>query len=287
MKIVKSIPRLGDVSWDVEIIQEQLRDLFSGNITTDGIFGKETFDTLIAFQKAKGIETNQPGSIGPVTLKFLDIIVVGMNSTTGRLTVTNDLRGKKDRHIHPSIRIFLEAELFPSGKILPCFKDKNIQQCAIAIFGALGRIKILEGPKNNYGKEVGWVQGTTGSAAPGGNGDDWCLDHSQIAVGFLEDYFKTESPVPAVAHTITCWRDAKLIPGLTTTDFEIGTIAIFQRNATQGHSMGVMNEVAWDLMGTVEGNVDGTAGFFIRNKWQTNDLKLLGFIRFYPGNKLP
>ncbi len=287
MKIVKSIPKFGDVSWDTQTVQEQLRDLYSNNVTVDGIFGKETFDTLIAFQKAKGIETNQPGYIGPMTLKLLDLIVVGMNNSTGKLTITNDLRGKKDRHLHPSLRIFLEAELFPSGKILPCFKEKNIQQCAIAIFGALGRIKISEGPRNNYGKEVGWVQGTTGKEAPGGNGDDWCLDHSQVAVAFMEDYFKTESPFPPVAHTITCWRDAKLVPGLTTTEFELGTVAIFQRNASQGHSMGVMREISLDLMGTVEGNVDGTAGFFIRNKWQTNDLKLLGYIRFFPNQELP
>ena len=282
MKIVKSIPKFGDVSWDTVTVQEQLYDLFSVNVTIDGIFGKETFDTLVAFQKAKGIETNQPGTIGPMTLKLLDLIVVGMNNSSGKLTITNDLRGKKDRHLHPSLRIFLEAELFPSGKILPCFKEKNIQQCAIAIFGALGRIKIFEGPRNNYGKEVGWVQGTTGKEAPGGNGDDWCLDHSQVAVAFMEDYFKTESPFPPSAHTITCYRDAKLIPGLTTDKFELGTICIAQRSSTSGHSMCVVSESSWDLMNTVEGNVNGTAGLFVRNKWINGDLKTLGFIRIFP-----
>ena len=116
MKIVKSIPKFGDISWDTQTVQEQLRDLYSNNVTVDGIFGKETFDTLVAFQKAKGIETNQPGYIGPMTLKLLDLIVVGMNNSTGKLTITNDLRGKKDRHLHPSLRIFLEAELFPSAQ---------------------------------------------------------------------------------------------------------------------------------------------------------------------------
>lgn len=286
MKIIKSIPKFGDVSWDVVIVQEQLYNFVSKSTTIDGIFGRETEDLLIQFQKQKGIESNYPGALGPMTLKLLEIIVVGYNPVSQKKTITTDLVGKKDRHLHPSLRIFLEAELFPSGRILDCFKERNVPLCAIAIFGALGRIKILEGPKNNYGTEVGWVQGTIGKAAPGGNGDDWCLDHSQVAVAFMEDYFKKESPFPPVAHTLTCWRDAKLVPGLTTTEFETGTIAIFQRNQTQGHSMGVMNEISWDLMGTVEGNVDGGSGFYIRNKWQTNDLKILGFIRFYPNSEL-
>ncbi len=286
MKIIKTIPKFGDVSWDVVIVQEQLYDMVSGSTTIDGIFGRETEELIIEFQKKNGIQTNYPGTLGPVTLKMLDIVVVAMNPVKSSMTKTQDLKGKKDRHIHPSIRVSLEAELFPGGKILDCFKKRDVVQSAIAVFGALGKIKIFEGPRNNYGTEVGWVQGTIGAAAPGGNGDDWCLDHSQIAVGFLEDYFKVESAVPATAHTLTCWKEAKLVPGLTTTEFEIGTIAIFQRNEKQGHSMGVVADVSWDLMRTVEGNVDGKAGFFIRNKWQTNDLKLLGHIRFFPNNEV-
>ena len=286
MKTIKTIPKFGDISWDVIAVQQQLFGNENSGQEVTGIFDRYTEGRIILFQQQNNIESNFPGTLGPITLEKLGIQVSAFNPILQKKTVTSDFLGKKDRHLHPNLRVALEIHLFPGGKILDCFKQKNIQQCKIAASLALSKIEIKESNRNNFGTRVGEVQGTVGTFTKGGNGDDWCLDYEQITIAILEDYFKVESPYPATASTINCWNLAVKVPGLTTTEFEIGSTCIAQRSPTRGHAMSVISEYSWDHMNTAEGNVEGKAGLFVRNKWINGDLKTLGYIRAFPFNSL-
>lgn len=293
MRTIRGVPKIGDSSWNVVTLQEQLAKWISAktpkepDVYIDGIFGESTAKLIERFQKEKEIRTNFPGTLTPQTLTKLGLQVLVLNPVINEETITKDFVGKKDRRIHPDLRIAFEQVAFPYGKIPDFFKQKDLIKCKVHLSTAFAQLKISEGSKNNFGKEVGWIQGTTGKFVPGGNGDDWCMDQTQVIIAMLEDFYQVESPFPATPSTILGWNEASKIPGLTLPHCEAGTTLIAKRSETRGHSMDVIREISWDTIETLEGNNENRSGIFQRNKWVNGDLVTLGFIRAFPNNRLP
>lgn len=293
--IVSGIPALGQTSADVACLQERLNAFGYPCGEVDGIFGRKTFAAVKAFQK-KVVKTLGSGVIGPMTLKALGIYVKAMNPVTGQATVTQDLKGKKDRHIHPSLRLLLENKIFPQGTVPKFWRDGDVQQAVIATGRALGELGFKEKGGNNKGKEIGWIQSTVGVHKAEGDGAAWCLSYAQIVVAMLEDFYKMESPILDTEHCVTCYNAAKKVKGLTTQVPTPGTIALGQNKpALSGHAMVVIAINPDGVhMTTSEGNTsvknltDGDgSGLKTRNVKATGKLSTLGFVFVYPDGRLP
>lgn len=293
---IYSVPQRGDMNADVGTLQQALLDKgIQVRGGKDLIFGTGTQDAIIEFQKQNGLIPDKPGNLGPKTLSLLGIEVIAITPSSGNESVTKDLKAKQNRHIHPAIRIQIEAHLFPERVVPKCFVDGDIQQCKIAADLALAKVGIQEKGGNNMGTEVGEVQSTTGSLTPGGNGDAWCLDYQQITIAIIEDYFGIESPILGIAHCVTCFNAALKVPGLVSMYFEEGTLALGRHGtSSDGHAMGAVKSLSEDTMQTNEGNTsissmtDGDgSGLKVRNKKKNGDLITMGFVRVYPYNQLP
>lgn len=292
MVFISSVPSVGSMGPDVITIQQQL--IFNGHNpgNVDGIFGNKTQKAISELQKDHGLAGS--GLLGPKTLAYLGITVNSNHPITNVSTITKDLIGKKDRHIHPAMRIMLESYLFPAGGISSAWKNKDIPACHIEANIALSKIGVFEKGGNNMGYEVGLVQSTIGDYKPGGNGDSWCLYYEHIPIAIIEDFFGIESPVPAIPHCVTLFNESKLIPGLTTKSPTAGSLAIGRHKGTMnGHAMGVVALLPNGQMRTSEGNTsmssmtDGDgSGIKTRDCFLNGDLETMGFVFTYPGNKI-
>lgn len=290
---IASVPALGNIGPDIVTLQERLVELGYPVGRVDGVFGQKTAKAVSWLQKDKGL----PGSgvIGPKTLNFLSLVVNIISPVSGRESITKDLKGRKDRHLHPTMRMMIEARVFDDHVIPTCFVDRDIQACYAVVMTEIAEMGIHESGGNNRGKEVGYIQGTTGPYSEGGNGDAWCLDLGQCGVAFLEDFFQVESPVLDSAHCMTTLRAAQKIAGLVSDSCEIGTIALAQHGSSDsGHAMPVTKVLKDGKMETSEGNTsfsnirDGDgSGLKIRFQLRNGDLKTKGFVRIYPFNKVP
>lgn len=290
---INSIPKFGDTSSDVLKLQEALRSAgyFTGPAL--GNFRDRTLAAVKAFQKSFG--STGSGVIGPVTLQKLELQVVAVSPVTGE-AITQDIQGKQDRHLHPSLRLDIESGLFPNKVISDTWKNRDLPAIVIEVDKVLAKMKIVEEGGNNKGKVVGMVQGTTGKYTPGGNGDAWCFDYHQVKIAIIEDFFKEESPVLATAHVKSGWNYAIKIKGLTTQTPTVGSMAMGNYTGTEsGHIMGIIGLRAdGKTMDTSEGNTsikslaDGNAsGLKTRNIWQNGKLKTMGFMFIYPYNQIP
>lgn len=289
---ISSIPVFGNVGKDVVTLQKSLAAAGFSPGSIDGVFGKNTQKAVSAFQKSKKL----PGSgvIGPKTIEFLGLKVVAVSPVTGKKSITQDLAGKQDRKLHPTMRLLMEDKIFPGGEIPSCFKNKSIQECYSYVMEKMAELSIFEKGGNNKGELVGYVQGVTGKYTQGGNGDAWCLDYCQCGIALIEDYFKKESPVIGSAHCMTTLREAKKIEGLVSEECEVGTLALAQNGkSSSGHAMAVVAITSKTKMKTSEGNTsvgnirDGDgSGIKSRNQITNGSLVTRGFVRLYPNNKL-
>lgn len=293
--IIASIPSVGSIGQHVVALQRQLKAAGFDPGAIDGIFGQKTLRAIIAFQKSKGLKPTVPGNLGPKTLAALSLSVVPVNPISGKEAITRDLKGRQDRHLHPTKRLEIENMIFPDGVIPACFVDEDIQACYSMVMRKIGERGWKEEGKNNYGDDVGEIQGTTGKFTEGGNGDAWCLDYGQMGIAIIEDFFQVESPVIGSAHCMTTFRAAAKIPGLVSTSAEHGTLALAKHgNTDSGHAMPVVEVLSSTNMLTSEGNTsvgnmrDGDgSGLKTRNQKKNGDLVTQGFVRLYPYNKLP
>ncbi len=290
---ISSVPALGNVGNDIVKLQQALNAAGFSPGSVDGIFGKNTAKAVSAFQKSKGL----PGSgvIGPKTLEFLGLEVSVINPVSGAPAITKDIVGKRDRKLHPTLRLLLEAKVFPSGEIPQCFKDRKPQDCYVLVMQKMAELGIHEEGGNNKGTLVGYVQGVTGSYTHGGNGDAWCNDYCQCGVALVEDYFQQESPMFGSAHCMTTLRESSKVSGLVTKTCEVGTVALAKHgNTDSGHAMAVVAILPGENMKTSEGNTsianmrDGDgSGIKTRNRNKNGDLVTQGFVRLYPNNVVP
>ena len=293
MTQINSIPKLGDTGQDVIKLQAalKLKGFYAG--TTDGIFGAKTKASVIKFQKSWG--SAGTGTIGPKTLVKLNLEVVAISPVTGRLSITTNLKGKKEnRIIHPTMRLLLEEKLFPNGVIPKCWIDKDVVKCAKAVADALDSMKIRETGANK-GQLVGMIQGIIGTYTPNGNGDHWCMSTMQLIIAMLEDFFQVESPVEDSEHCVTTYRAALKVPGLVVAGKleEGGMFVIQYYPKTSGHT-GLNYDVHNDNEATTkEGNtgdnsVNNGDGFYTRerNVKKISSARFLGTVRFYPNNKV-
>lgn len=296
----QNIPKPGDTGLEVHslqlLINRDFLTVIATKLTEDGVYGPKTQKAVSAIQKANGLAGS--GIMGPKTLKILGI-EIKPSTISGRIAITQDLKGKKDRHLHPNLRLMWELKAMPQGELPECFRLGQVQQSyafAMKIFAELG---IQEHGGNNKGTEVGYVQGTTGEYTEGGNGDAWCEDYGQCGVAICEDIFQKESPVPASAHCMTVLKGAMKIEGLVTMTPEFGTQALAKHGSGDelsgpGHAMPVVEILSEKNMLTSEGNTsikdmrDGDgSGIKTRNIWKNGDLYTKGFVRVYPNNKVP
>lgn len=292
--IINNIPVYGDFSEDVVQLQKRLTELgFPPKGEADGIFGINTKNALILFQQENGLLGY--GVVGPKTLKLLNFEV---SNTTfdGVNLITSDLKAKKNRHLHPNMRKRLEKILFPNGEIPNYWIEEDLKKVCLEVQRALAFLGVKENGRDNYGIEVGEVQGTIGDRYKyGGNGDLWCLHFAQMKVAFIEDFYKIESPVPASISCVNAWKGAVKISGLTTQTPTIGTLALAQyiNDKEHGHAMECYEILSDAKMKTVEGNTSPTdmtngshSGFNIRDVWLNNNnrLQTLGFVYVYPNN---
>lgn len=293
MAFITTIPHIGSIGPDVVTLQQQLVYMGLDPGYVDGVFGNKTLAAISKLQKAHDLSGT--GLIGPKTLAYLGLSVNEASPVTLKSTITRDLAGKKDRHIHPAMRILLEAQLFPAGGVSKAWLTKDIPACFIEAASALARVGVFEDGGNNMGELVGEVQSTIGSYTPGGNGDSWCLEYAQVIIAVIEDYFGIESPVPAVKSCVDCWEKASVMSGMTTQDPTAGSLALGRHgNTWQGHAMPVVALLPDGKMRTSEGNTsisnmtDGDgSGIKVRAQKKNGDLVTMGFVFVYPDNKLP
>ncbi len=289
---ISAVPAQGDVGTHVAEFQKALNK-HGAKLTIDSDFGKKTKAATSAFQKSKGLQGS--GIVGPATLRFLGLKVVPTIPKTGAATITSDLKGKHARHLHPEMRAELESRVFPGGVIPQHWKDKDVTKCAIDVGNAMLGMHIREEGGNNKGKIVGWIQSVIGVFKSTGTGDAWCKSAMQCITAFLEDYFQVESPVLASEHCLTVNNAAKKIAGLWTAACEIGSQFEFQNGkSTSGHTGLVVSIPDSIFMNTVEGNTGDASladgdGFFKkkRNQKKNGNFTTVGFVRFYPYNKVP
>lgn len=293
MTQINTIPKLGDTGQDVIKLQNALKAKGFYNGTVDGIFGAKTKAAVSEFQKSWG--STGTGEIGPKTLLKLNLEVVAISPVTGKISITSNLKGKKEnRVIHPALRLLLEEKMFPQGVIPKCWIDKDVVKCAKMVADALDALKIRETGANK-GEIVGMIQGIIGSYTKGGNGDHWCMSTMQIIAAMLEDFFQVESPVEDSEHCVTTYRAAVKVPGLAVEGaLEEGGMFIVQYYPkTSGHTgleYTVHNkfEVTTKEGNTGDKSVNNGDGFYTRERdiRKMGSAKFLGTIRFYPHNKV-
>lgn len=283
-----AIPASGSVGDHVTALQKALKTHGFNPGTVDGIFGPKTLLAVSEFQKSLGL----PGSgiIGPKTLQGLGLQVVPLSPAGA--AITRDLKGRKARYLHPTLRLLIEGRVFPGGKIPECFKNRDLVACVQLISKAMAELEIREVGGNNKGEVVGLIQAVIGPHMQNGTGDAWCMSAVQCGIALIEDFFQVESPVLDSEHCVTTWNHAKKIAGLHTQECEAGSIWIAQNGSTtSGHTGFVIRPVAGGKMDTAEGNTgsgsirDGD-GFYLRtrNQAKNGDLKTLGFVRLYVDN---
>ncbi len=286
--IISSIPLFGETSKDVATLQTRLTELGFALGTIDGIFLYKTKAAVSEFQKSKGLPGT--GVIGPKTVAYLGLQVVAQSPVDGQPTITQDIKGRIDRNLHPSLRILMEQKIFP-GRVVPqAFKDGDVPKMVNLICIGLDALQITEVGGNNRGQKVSYIQAIIGPYNPKGTGDAWCLSLGQVVVAFIEDYLQKESPVPATEHCMTWVNAAKKIPGLFTEACEVGTIFLMQLGtSSSGHAGLVTQVLGSNRMRTFEGNTgsDGSRdgdGAYYKNRHQrkNGDLTTKGFGRIYP-----
>lgn len=291
---IQEIPAYGTISKSVATMQGIL------GVKVDGVHGNGTRAALIAFQKKHGLKPAIPGNPGPKTLQLLGLVVAPKSPTTGFAAVTKELEGRQDRHLHPSLRLMIEGRCLVDGKWPQFVYDRNVQLSYSYVMRQAAGLGVREVGRNNFGPEVGYVQGTTGKYTPGGNGDAWCNDWGNIGVAILEDQWGVESPVIGNPHCMTTLKAALKIPGLVSETPEAGTLALGKHGkepsiSGAGHSMPVVQLNAdGKTMITSEGNTsiknmtDGDgSGLKTRNYYKNGDIYTRGWVRLYPNNKVP
>lgn len=293
--LINEVPAFGDYSNSVLQLQKRLAELGYDPNGQDGIFGKDTKLAIVALQKDNGLYGY--GIIGPNTLKLLHFKVNPVSVTTGNPLITRDLADKKSRHLHPAMRQRLEEILFENGKVPDFWENKTLDKVCNAVQHALAILGIKEYKKDNYGVDVGQIQGTIGGYTAGGDGQAWCLDFAQMKIAFIEDYYQKASPVPAEDNCVNCWKGAVQIPNLTTQVPTEGTLALAKHTDTPGtgHAMECYKLLGTNKMKTVEGNLDipfsqmDISGFNERDCFINHDgeLRTLGFVYVYPNNLVP
>jgi hypothetical protein len=295
MQEISSIPKRGDANESVGDVQQRLKHLGYNPGAVDGIFGAATARGVSAFQKANGL----PGSgiMGPKTIKALGFEVRFMAPRSGQETITRDLKGRKSRFIHPTLRLLLEAKLFPGGRIPEAFRSVDIPRMTVLAAVALESLKVREIGGNNRGPLVGLIQDIIGPYAQNGTGDAWCMSTTQILVAIIEDYCQAESPVLDSEGCMNVYTSALSIQGLTTLHAEAGSMFICQNGKKWTGHTGLVLEVLPGKMRTFEGNTgDGDArdgdGAYFRTRGlakfaSKSTLELRGFVRIYPHNELP
>lgn len=288
---INSIPKLGDANQEVVILQRAIKDLGFDPGSLDGVFGPKTKLAISQIQ----IQNHLAGSgvIGPKTLQILGLEVVVSSPVTGQPSITKDLKGKKGRHLHPTLRLLMEQKIFPSGEIPESFLKKDIKAMTIATTIGLAELGVKEKGGNNHGREVGFIQSVIGVFKENGTGDAWCMSTVQCVVSFIEDYLEVESPVTDSEHCMTVLSQARRVKGLVTTLAEPGTMFIGQHGKTQNGHTGMVIKSASGKMNTFEGNTsddnmtDGSGAFFrLRDQMVNGNLYIRGFVRIYPNNSL-
>ena len=294
MTVLKSIPKSGDIGFDVQLLQTTLlgEGVYRGKV--DGVFGLKTAAAVSAFQKSKGLHGS--GVIGPITLKLLGFVVDAHNPVTGQTAITKNLAGRNEkRNLHPTLRLMIEGVVFADGIIPECFKNGDIQACAEMVAEALESFDIRE-VGANHGIEVGYIQGIIGSYTKNGNGDQWCMSAVQCTVAFIEDYFQIESPLEDSEHCVTVYNSAKHIPGLVVPGkaVEGGFFIINYWPKTSGHTGYNKKLLPNNIMVTIEGNtgdnsVNDGDGMYEKKRdlAKLGSARLLGTVFIYPNNKLP
>lgn len=294
MQVISFVPKKGDTGGVIVDLQNRLKELGYNPGTVDGIFGGKTAQAISALQKANGL----PGSgvIGPKTLAILGFQVVPINPVTGREPITKELKGRKARHIHPTLRLMMEAKIFPNGVIPDAFVKNDVQRMVVLVSIGLESLKVREVGGNNRGKLVGLIQDIIGSFVETGTGDAWCMSTVQVIIAFIEDFLGVESPVLDSEGVTATAEHAKKIPGLYTVDPETGTFFQVQYGTKwQGHTGSVLELLAGGKMRTFEGNTgsdsirDGSGAYFRtrdQKKFGSN-IFVRGFIRVYPFNRVP
>lgn len=295
MTQINSVPKFNDITKDVVKLQEALKakGFYDGSI--DGNFRSKTKAGVSAFQKSKGLPGS--GEIGPKTLKLLGLEVVAVNPVTNVIAITSNLKGKREnRVLHPSMRIGIEAKVFPNGAIPQCFINRDLVACAKLVSDALLSMAIREKGGNNRGQKVGEIQSVIGSYTPGGNGDAWCMSAMQCLIAFLEDYFQVESPVEDSELCTAVFAAAKNVPGLVAAELiQEGGILIGQyKPKKSGHTGFVKKKLSKTVCVTNEGNtgdasVNDGDGYYekTRDITKTKPLVILGTVLIYPNNAVP
>jgi peptidoglycan hydrolase-like protein with peptidoglycan-binding domain len=294
MNPISSVPALGSVGKDVLAVQNALKTLGFNVGTLDGIYGAKTSFAIADCQRAHDLFGS--GEIGPRTLQILGLEVVTSSPTTNLPPVTKTLPFRSNRHLHPTLRVLLEAKVFPGGVVPQAFVDRDLAQMVILTANGMEALGIREKGGNNYGREVGFIQSIIGSVTDSGNGDAWCMSTDQCIVAFVEDYLQIVSPMPASEGCLDTLARAKRIPGLVTTQAEVATMFIGEHGSKgKGHTGTVLALLPGDKMRTFEGNTsddnisDGSGAFF-RTRGQKEiggDLVARGFVRLYPNNQIP
>lgn len=291
MEQIKRIPELNQASKEGLVLQKQLNKKGGYKLAEDGIPGAKTLAALKDFQRRFITGSKGSGTIGPMTLKLLEIEVVPENPVTGAKAITKKLKGT-GRDLHPTLRLLIEGVVFKGGKIPASFLERNHKKMVVTVARALDQLEIREVGGNNKGKVVGLIQAIIGSHIPNGNGDAWCQSMAQVIVAFIEDYLEVRSLFPVSEGVTKTWSLAQKVKGITLSSAVAGSF--FQgQNGTSwtGHTGAVLQVFPKNKMETFEGNTgdadmrDGDGAFIkIRNQDKNGKLITLGFIVMYPSD---
>ncbi len=287
MKIIRSAPRLGDVSPDVLVLKQTLSQFGFNPGELNDVFDEDLKAGLLDFQDDYMLASS--GEAGPLTLSQLRIMVDPHPrlENSHLLGAAQDLHThpipgrRQNRHLHPVLREKLDHALF-SGGLPVSFQKKNIPDMICDVARAFATLAIVE-RGDNHGTDVGFIQSIIGSYTPNGNGDSWCMSTVQCEAALVEDFMQRESLMPAGENCVDVFTKATRIKGLTTTTPEPGTFGVGQHGIhSTGHTWTTLAINKNGSLHTFEGNRNNRAMIGDRDARKTGDLHTLGFIRMFP-----
>lgn len=286
---IKRIPILNQASKEGLVLQQQLNKKGGYKLVEDGIPGAKTLAALKDFQIKNITGSQGSGTIGPMTLKLLEIEVVPENPVTGESAKTRKLKGT-GRDLHPTMRLLLEAAIFKGGQIPVAFLERNHKKMVVIVARAMAALEIREVGGNNKGKTVGFIQAIIGDHIPNGNGDAWCMSTVQCIIAFIEDFLQVLSMIVASEGVTDTWtRTKKNNPELVKAAALVGSFFAGQHGEKwQGHTGTVLEVLPNNKMETYEGNTgdgnmrDGDGAFIrIRDQKKNGDLINRAFLIMY------
>ena len=144
------------------------------------------------------------------------------------------------RFLAPKLKSFLDEELSP----------KIVNPVACFLEAAKACVGIVEEGGDNRGPMVEAFQSTIGGA----NGQSWCLSFIQALTAYVEDRFGVVSNLPLTELVAALWDKTPVEVRVTAENVQPGDLILWQYGATSKGHVGIVTNVLFKLLRTIEGN---------------------------------